>query len=78
MNWRFGDLEELRAQLRADKTGEQPSAELGGQSATAANMPLEDADMDECPLAERTGTRRPTTPPRWGPHDKANGETVGQ
>ena len=62
-NWRVGDLEELRAQLRADKTGEQPSAELGGQSVTAADMPLEDANMDECPLVERTETRRPATPP---------------
>ena len=56
-NWRVGDLEELRAQLRADKTGEPPSAELGGPSGNAADMPLDDADMDKCLLAERTGTR---------------------
>ena len=56
-NWRVGDLEELRAQFRAEKTGEPPSAELGRQSVTVAHMPLDDADMDECPLAERTGKR---------------------
>ena len=63
VNWRVGDLEELRAQLRADKMGEPPSAELGGPSGNAADMPLDDADMDECLLAEWTGTRRPATPP---------------
>ena len=46
--------------------GEPPSAELGGQSVIAADMPLKDADMDECPLVERTGTRRPATPPVGG------------
>ena len=28
-----------------------------------ADMPLDDADMDECPLVERTGTQRLATPP---------------
>ena len=56
-NWRVGDLEELRAQLRAEKMGEPLGTEPGGQSAAAAAMPLNDEDMDECPLAERTGKR---------------------
>ena len=42
-NWGVGDLEELWAQLRAEKMGEPPSAELGRQSVTAADMPLDDA-----------------------------------
>ena len=51
-NWRVGDLEELRAQLRAEKKGEPLGAKLGGQSAIVAEMLLDDANMDECPLAE--------------------------
>ena len=35
-NWRVGDLEELRAQLRAEEMGEPLGTEPGGQSATAA------------------------------------------
>ena len=65
-NWRVGDLEELRAQLRAEKTGEPSGAELGGQSAIAAEMPLDDAAMDECPLAERIGNQRPSAHPVGG------------
>ena len=45
-------MDELWAQLKVDKMGEPPGAELGGQSATTAKMPLDDTDMDECPLAE--------------------------
>ena len=66
VNWRVGDLEELRAQLRLEKMGEPPSTELGGQSVTATDMPLNNANMDECPLAKQAGTRRPVTHPVGG------------
>ena len=60
-------MEKLRAQLRVQKMGEPPGTELGGQSAMAAEMPLDDADMDECPLAEWIGKQRLATP-RVGGH----------
>ena len=54
-NWRVGDLEEFWTQLRAEKMGQPPGTKLGGQSVIAAEMLLDDANMDEWPLAEWTG-----------------------
>ena len=65
-NWRVGDLEEIRAQLWAEKMGEPLGSELGGQSAIAAEMPFDDAAMDKCALAEQTGDQRPVAHPVWG------------
>ena len=64
--WRVADLEGVRNQLQAEGSGERPGAALADTSANGGEIPLDDATMADCSVAERAQKRRPSTPPAGG------------